>query len=120
LITITVRPEYLENQSQPFRSRYAFAYHITITNQGDLAARLLSRSWKIIDAHNDIKQVKGEGVIGKQPTISPGEDFKYTSGVMLETPIGTMEGSYQMIDENGHSFEAPIPLFVLSTPGTLH
>jgi len=119
-ITVTVRPEYLEQQSEPHRNRYAFAYHITISNQGNTAATLLSRFWNITDGNNDIKQVKGEGVIGKKPTISPGTSFQYTSGVMLETPIGTMEGNYQMIDELGESFDADIPLFVLSIPGTLH
>jgi ApaG protein len=119
-ITVTVRPEYLKQQSEPYRNRYAFAYHITISNRGETTAKLLSRCWNITDGNDDVKQVKGEGVIGKQPTIQPGTSFQYTSGVMLETPIGTMEGNYQMIDENGQSFEADIPLFVLSTPGTLH
>ena len=119
-IVITVISEYLDLQSAPERNRFAFAYHIKITNQGSSAATLLTRHWIIIDANQDRQEVHGSGVIGQTPTILVGGCYEYTSAVVLGTPIGTMEGSYQLIDEQGIVFNAPIAPFLLSTPNTVH
>ena len=119
-ISIDVVTRYLADQSIPADNRFVFAYTITIANHGDDAVRLLSRHWRITDANNRVQEVRGEGVVGEQPLIEPGASFRYTSGAMLETPVGTMEGSYQMISSAGHSFDAPIPVFSLARPGALH
>ncbi len=87
---------------------------------GDIAAKLLTRHWIIRDAHNRVQEVHGEGVVGEQPHLTPGESYQYTSGTIFETPVGTMEGSYQMVADDGTEFEAEIPVFALSLPGTLH
>lgn len=115
-----MRPEYLPDQSSPQESRYVFAYHIRITNLGDEAAQLINRHWIITDANSQIREVKGEGVIGEQPRLEPGYGFEYTSGVMLDTPVGTMEGSYEMVADDGESFTAAIPVFLLSVPGAVN
>lgn len=120
MIEVQVIPEYLPEQSQPERERFTFAYHITIINQGDEAAQLISRHWLITDANEKIQEVKGQGVIGKQPWIQPGESYQYSSGAVIETAFGTMEGSYQMVSQNGDTFDAKIPAFTLAKPGLLH
>jgi len=117
---IAVETAYIAAQSIPEQNRYVFAYTITIINQGAVAARLLGRHWLITDANNNVEEVQGQGVIGKQPHLNPGEHFRYTSGAILETPVGCMEGRYFMRADDGVEFEAPIPAFSLSTPGTLH
>jgi len=119
-IEIEVATAYIEEQSDPAASRYVFAYHITIRNSGEAPVQLLDRHWIIRDARDQVQEVRGEGVVGKQPRIRPGEEFEYTSGTVLETPVGTMEGSYGLRDDSGLSFRAPIPPFTLSMPHTLH
>ena len=117
---IAVETAYIAEQSVPKQNRYVFAYTITMTNKSAVPARLLSRHWLITDANNKVQEVVGEGVIGKQPHLRPEEQFRYTSGAILETPVGCMEGRYFMLADDGVEFEAPIPAFSLSTPGTLH
>ena len=119
-ITIAVRTRYLAEQSQPAQQRFVFSYTITLRNAGALPARLLSRHWVITDADGKIEEVRGEGVVGEQPWLRPGEGYEYTSGAVLTTSIGTMTGSYQMLADDGTRFDAPIPSFVLSVPRTLH
>ena len=119
-IQIDVRTTYLPGQSEPGQNRYVFAYTITITNSGSVPARLVTRHWIITDANEQKREVHGEGVVGEQPYLMPGSSFQYTSGTILETPVGTMEGSYQMIADDGTSFDAEIPSFTLSIPRTLH
>ena len=119
-IVVTVVSEYLDRQSSPENNRFAFAYHITINNQGVSAVTLLTRHWIITDANQERQEVQGSGVIGQTPTISPGRSYEYPSAVVLDTPIGTMEGSYQMIDEQGTPFDAPIAPFLLSAPIAVH
>jgi ApaG protein len=119
-ITVVPRATYVDDQSDPSKNQYVFAYTITITNSGSVAAQLVSRHWLITDANGKVLEVKGLGVIGQQPTLKPGESFEYSSGTHLETSVGTMRGTYQMIAEDGHAFEAPIPLFTLSVPRVLH
>src|SRR5690606_27264430 len=115
-----VTSHYLPEQSQPEDSRHVFAYHHTTSNYASQAAQQLSRHWIITDAHRQIQEVRGEGVIGEKPTIEPGSSYDYTSGCVLATEVGTMEGSYQMRAEDGSLFDAEIPRFVLSFPRTLH
>lgn len=119
-IEVSVKTRYLEEQSDPQQRRYVFAYTVTIVNNGDEAATLQSRHWLIIDGDEKVQEVRGNGVIGEQPTIAPGDHYEYASGAVLETPTGTMEGSYQMISESGESFEAPIAMFSLIHPSALH
>ncbi len=119
-ISISVTTDYIEDQSRPESGRYAFAYTITITNTGSRPAKLISRHWIITDADNRVQEVRGEGVVGVQPRLEPGVSFEYTSGTVLETPVGTMEGSYQMVEDDGTEFDAQIPMFTLSAPKTLH
>jgi ApaG protein len=119
-IKVDVETRYIEEQSLPEQERYVFAYTITIENCGKVPAQLLRRHWVITDANNRVQEVKGEGVIGEQPHLKPGENFRYTSGTMLETPVGSMQGSYQMIADDGVEFDAEIPPFSLSIPRTLH
>jgi len=115
-IKVDVIAEYLSRQSRPDQGQYAFAYHITIQNQSDIPAKLLSRHWVITDGNESQQEVRGMGVIGEQPVIAAGESYQYSSGVVLDTPIGTMHGSYKMVDDYGHEFDAPIKPFLLSTP----
>ena len=119
-IDIGIKTKYLPDESSPDGDRYVFAYTITLTNTGDHSAKLMTRHWVITDANNQVQEVRGEGVVGEQPRLQPGETFEYTSGTVLETPIGTMEGSYQMVTDDGTEFDAAIPLFSLSKPGTLN
>lgn len=119
-IRIDVETTYVESESVPNEDRYVFAYTVTIRNEGELPARLVSRHWVITDANGKVQEVRGDGVVGEQPHLKPGEGFQYTSGTMLETPMGTMTGSYQMIDDDGATFDAPIPEFLLTIPRTLH
>lgn len=117
---ITSIATFLDDQSDVDNDRYVFAYTITITNTGSVAAQLISRHWVITDASDKVQEVKGLGVIGEQPLLKPGESFEYTSGSSLDTPVGTMRGSYQMVAEDGTKFDAPIPEFALSMPRVLH
>lgn len=119
-IDVQVRTAYVDNQSAPDTNRYVFAYTITITNSGSVPAKLLTRHWVITDGNEKTQEVRGVGVVGEQPHLSPGMSFEYTSGTVLETPIGTMEGSYQMVADDGTEFDAEIPAFLLSTPRLLH
>lgn len=119
-IKIDVVTRYLAEQSIPAQNRFVFAYTITISNGGDEAVRLLRRHWRITDANNRVQEVRGDGVVGEQPLIEAGASFRYTSGAMLETAIGTMEGSYEMISASGNTFLAPIKVFSLAQPGALH
>ncbi len=119
-IEVSPLPQFIPDQSDPDNDRYIFAYTITIRNTGEVPAQLVSRHWIITDAHNEVQEVRGLGVVGKQPLLQPGESFQYTSGSSLTTPIGTMKGSYQMVAEDGTHFEAEIPEFVLASPRALH
>jgi ApaG protein len=119
-IDVDVETRYMEEQSSPAEDRYIFAYTITISNTGKVAARLLTRHWVINDANGKVQEVHGEGVVGEQPYLRPGDSFRYTSGTVIETPVGSMEGSYQMVTDDGLTFEAPIPVFTLSRPHALH
>ncbi len=119
-ISVDVETLYVESESDPTSNRFVFAYTVTIRNVGDRPARLLTRHWVIRDANGKIQEVQGEGVVGEQPHLKPGEGFQYTSGTMLETSMGTMGGSYMMITDDGDEFRAPIADFLLSTPRTLH
>ncbi|TCT24875.1 Co2+/Mg2+ efflux protein ApaG [Thermomonas haemolytica] len=117
---IDVDARFLDDQSAPEEGRYVFAYTIHIRNLGKVPARLLGRHWLITDGNGKVREVTGEGVVGEQPWLRPGEGFEYTSGAVLETDIGTMRGSYDMLADDGTRFAAPIPAFTLSVPRTLH
>lgn len=119
-IDIDVATRFVDDQSAPEEGRYVFAYTIRIHNRGEVAARLLGRHWIITDANGNVKEVEGAGVVGEQPWLQPGEDFEYTSGAVLETDIGTMKGSYEMLADDGTRFDALVPQFTLSIPRTLH
>ena len=117
-ISITVNPYYLEDQSEPDDQHYVWAYQVTINNQGEERVQLKNRYWKIIDSNGEKQEVRGEGVVGEQPILNPGEQYEYTSGTPLTTPSGFMEGYYEMETKNGFIFEASIPLFSLDSPFT--
>ena len=117
---IDVDARFLDDQSAPEEGRYVFAYTIHIRNQGKVPARLLGRHWLITDGNGNVREVVGEGVVGEQPWLRPGEGFEYTSGAVLETDIGTMRGSYDILADDGTRFAAPIPPFTLAIPRTLH
>ncbi len=119
-ISIEVVTDYVDAQSEPDIGRYVFAYTITIENLGNVPARLMSRHWVITDANGKVQEVSGDGVVGKQPRLVPGEKFRYSSGAVLETPVGSMQGRYNMEADGGDSFIAPIPAFTLAVPGILH
>lgn len=119
-IRVRVVTDYVDEQSQPEDDRYVFAYTITISNDGDVPARLMSRHWVITDANGKVQEVSGDGVVGEQPHLKPGEEFRYSSGAVLETPVGAMQGLYRMKTDNGMNFDAPIPPFTLAVPGLLH
>jgi len=119
-IMVTVITDYLDEESRPEEGRYAFAYHITIKNQSVRSAKLLTRHWIIIDSNQERREVHGEGVVGKQPIILSGDHYEYTSAVVLDTPVGTMEGSYQFVDDCGVAFNTPVKPFLLSTPNLVH
>lgn len=119
-ITVTAQTQYLLDQSDESAGRFVFAYTITISNTGKVAAQLISRHWIITDAQHKVQEVRGLGVVGEQPLLKPGESFEYTSGTAIASPVGTMRGTYQMVAEDGTPFEAKIPEFTLSVPRVLH
>ena len=119
-IKVDVETRYIEEQSNPEQNYFVFAYTITIQNQGQQTAQLLTRHWVITDSNHKVQEVRGDGVVGEQPILKPGEQFVYTSGTMLETSVGTMKGSYQMESADGSKFDATIEEFVLSAPRILH
>ncbi|HTO42568.1 MAG TPA: Co2+/Mg2+ efflux protein ApaG [Burkholderiales bacterium] len=119
-ISVRARSTYVPEQSDEDGGRFVFAYTITITNTGTVAARLVSRHWIITDSDSRVQEVRGMGVVGEQPTLQPQESFEYTSGTAIATPVGTMRGTYQMIADDGTSFDALIPEFTLSVPRVLH
>ncbi|MCZ8131889.1 MAG: Co2+/Mg2+ efflux protein ApaG [Steroidobacteraceae bacterium] len=119
-ISVDVDTTYVEEQSEPREGRYVFAYTITIRNVGTVPAKLLTRHWIITDANGKVQEVRGDGVVGEQPHLKPGQGFRYSSGAVLETPVGAMQGSYQMLADDGRRFDAPIPPFRLSMPGLVN
>ena len=119
-IQVDVDTLYVESESDPDNNRFVFAYTITIRNIGEIPAKLLTRHWIIRDANGKVQEVQGDGVVGEQPHLKPGEGFQYTSGTMLETSMGTMGGSYCLVTDDGEEFKAPIADFLLSAPRTLH
>ncbi|MBA2237988.1 MAG: Co2+/Mg2+ efflux protein ApaG [Lysobacter sp.] len=119
-IDIQVTTRYLDDESEPDKGRFVFAYTIRIHNAGPAAARLLARRWLISDANGKVQQVEGQGVVGEQPWLRPGDRFEYTSGAVLETSVGTMQGHYTMVSDDGTRFDAPVPQFILAVPRTLH
>jgi ApaG protein len=119
-VSIDPTPFYLADQSDPANHRYTFAYHINIVNTGEEAVQLVARHWIITDADGHVEEVKGEGVVGKQPTLAPGESFQYTSGTNFKSPVGTMHGSYTFVAADGTRFDAPIPRFTCSATRVLH
>jgi len=119
-IDVSVETVYLEQESQPEQNHYVFAYIITIVNSGNIAAKLLSRHWFITNADSKTYEVQGEGVVGEQPSLEPGASYQYTSGTVLDTPVGTMQGSYRFVANDGQYFEATIAPFVLAVPNKLH
>lgn len=119
-IAVTVQTRFLNEQSAPDANRYVFAYTIRIANAGSVPVRLLTRHWIITDANGNVQEVRGDGVVGEQPWLRPGDDFNYTSGAVLETSVGTMRGSYQMLADDGRHFDAKIAEFILSIPRTVH
>ena len=119
-IRIHVATDYIDDQSEPDADRYVFAYTITISNNGEVPATLMSRHWIITDANGKVQEVNGDGVVGEQPYLQPGERFRYSSGAVLETPVGAMQGMYRMVTDTGSSFDAPIEPFTLAVPGLLH
>lgn len=119
-VQIVAQVKHLAEQSDEADNRFVFSYTITLTNNGESTVQLLSRHWIITDSNNQVQEVRGQGVVGEQPVLKPGQSFGYTSGTVLSTPVGTMTGSYQMLAEDGTKFDAPIPQFVLSVPRVLH
>ena len=119
-IRIHLATNYIDDQSEPDADRYVFAYTITISNNGEMPATLRSRHWIITDANGKVQEVNGDGVVGEQPYLQPGERFRYSSGAVLETPVGAMQGLYRMVTDTGSSFDAPIEPFTLAVPGLLH
>lgn len=115
-IVVTARPVFLEDQSSPKDHRFVWAYQIRIENQGRRVVQLLTRHWRITDAQGRVQEVRGEGVVGEQPILQPGEVFEYTSGCPLNTPSGFMVGSYGMVDADGGQFDVAIPAFSLDSP----
>ena len=119
-VDVSAQTQYLPEQSDEPANRYVFAYTITIRNEGNVPARLLTRHWIITDSNGKVQEVRGEGVVGEQPYLKPGQGFRYSSGASIATPVGTMRGSYQMVAADGTRFEANIPQFTLSVPRVLH
>ncbi len=119
-VEIKAISRFLPDQSDPSANRYVFAYHITISNHSEQTVKLLTRHWIITDAEDKVQEVRGEGVIGQQPVLRPGESFEYTSGCSIATPVGTMKGSYFMEADDGRQFDAPVAEFTLAMPRTLH
>ena len=119
-VRVRVESEYAPDRSEPSKSQWFFVYAVTITNEGTDTVQLLTRHWVIKDATGHIEEVRGPGVVGKQPILKPGESFDYTSGCPLTTPFGVMEGTYQMITQSGDRFDAKVAPFTLSEPYTVH
>jgi ApaG protein len=119
-IRVEVETTYLLDHSDPAEHRYVFSYTITIRNEGQVSARLLTRHWMITDANSKTQEVRGDGVVGEQPHLKPGQGFRYSSHAIIETPVGSMQGSYQMLADDGAHFDAPIAPFTLAIPGVLH
>jgi ApaG protein len=119
-VRVGVRTRYLSEQSDPRGSLWAFAYQITIRNEGDAPVQLLNRRWRITNAHGKVEEVRGPGVVGEQPRIAPGESYVYTSGCPLDTPYGSMEGAYGMVRDGGEEFEAEVAPFLLAVPGDVN
>lgn len=117
---VDVESNYVIEQSDPTQNRYVFSYTITIRNEGTIPAKLLTRHWIITDADGKVQEVQGDGVVGEQPYLQPGDGFRYTSGTIIETPVGSMQGKYLMIADDGIEFEADIKAFTLSMPNTIH
>ena len=118
--SVSPKVTFLADQSDPDKNHFVFAYTITVTNTGSVAAQLVSRHWIITDAEHRVQEVKGQGVVGQQPVLKPGESFEYTSGTSIPTAVGTMRGTYRMGAEDGLAFDVPIAPFTLSIPRTLH
>jgi ApaG protein len=118
-IRVEVETSYVDEQSDPNERRFVFSYTITIRNEGAVPARLLTRHWIITDANGKVQEARGDGVVGEQPHLKPGQGFRYTSGAVIETPVGAMQGTYEMIDDEGQRFAAPIQPFRLAMPGIL-
>ena len=119
-IKISVQTQYVEEQSAPQADRYVFAYTIDIKNCGNSASQLLRRHWIITDGAGDVEEVRGDGVVGEQPRLGAGDSFRYSSGAVLKTPVGTMQGSYEFVDAEERTFEVDIPVFTLSVPHMVH
>jgi ApaG protein len=119
-ITVSVETQFMAEHSAPDDGRYVFAYTITLRNTGQVRARLLTRHWIITDANGKVEEVRGPGVVGEHPHLAPGESFRYTSAAAIETPVGTMHGSYQMMGDDGAAFDAPISPFRLATEQVFH
>lgn len=119
-IRVEVETNFVDDQSDPRERRFVFAYTITIRNEGQVPARLLTRHWVITDANGKVQEVRGDGVVGEQPYLKPGQGFRYSSGAIIETPVGAMQGTYQMVADDGMHFDAPIAPFTLAMPGVLH
>ena len=119
-IRVDVETSYLPEQSDPGDHRFVFSYTITIRNEGDAAARLMQRHWLVTDANGKVQEIHGDGVVGEQPHLKPGQGFRYSSGAVLETPVGAMQGKYEMVTDDGVHFDAPIAPFRLAMPGILH
>ena len=119
-VDVAVESAYVESQSQPDEDQYVFAYTVTIHNTGQIPAKLLTRHWIITDGHGQVQEVRGDGVVGEQPHLRPDETFRYTSGAVLQTPVGSMHGSYQMLADDGTRFDAPIAAFSLCMPHVRH
>ncbi|NII09915.1 Co2+/Mg2+ efflux protein ApaG [Oleiagrimonas sp. C23AA] len=119
-IDVSVESRFVPDQSEPDNDRFVFAYTVRLHNAGKVGAQLVARRWVITDANGKVEEVAGDGVVGEQPWMRPGERFEYTSGAVLDTSVGTMQGSYRMVADDGTTFEANIPTFTLSIPRTLH
>lgn len=119
-IEVSVKTHYIADQSDPTDHRFVYAYTITIRNQSDIPTKLISRHWLITNGNNAVQEVRGDGVVGEQPHLGPGDEYTYTSGVVLETEYGTMEGSYQMVTDDGDTFDAKVPTFALVPPHAIH
>lgn len=119
-IRVNVESNFIEEQSAPEQERFVFGYTITISNRGSVPAKLLNRHWVITDANGKVEEVRGKGVVGNQPHLQPGQQYQYSSGAILETPVGAMEGDYEMVDDQGEHFLAPIPVFSLQIPNTVN
>jgi len=118
-ISVEVETSFVDEQSDPNERRYVFSYTITIRNEGEVPARLLTRHWIITHGSGKVQEVRGDGVVGEQPHLKPGQGFRYSSGAVLETPVGAMQGSYEMIDDDGQRFDVPIRPFRLAMPGSV-